>query len=139
MSKKNTQKSKPKKASRATGGSRPRLKTKKEPNPMKKPSINHHCPVCGYADLAEPPRNATGGASLEICPSCGFQFGVDDDDKGITHDQHRERWIAEGMPWRSKGKPVPKNWLPQTQLANLALKMTLGRVRGRPPKLSFNF
>ncbi|MBK8093887.1 MAG: hypothetical protein IPK32_18395 [Verrucomicrobiaceae bacterium] len=66
------------------------------------------CPVCGYDDLAEPARNRTGGASMEICPCCGFQFGVTDDDDGISYDEFRETWISGGMRWQSKGKKLPQ-------------------------------
>jgi len=72
----------------------------------------HSCPVCGYPKLQELPRSASGGGSYEICPSCGFQFGVDDDDKGISYEQAREKWIAGGMLWHSKGMPAPKDWKP---------------------------
>jgi hypothetical protein len=97
---------------------------------------SHTCPVCGYNKLAEPPRNRTGGASLEICACCGFQFGVTDDDQGVSYDDHRHEWIAEGMPWRSTGRRAPAEWNPQTQLAGLALNATLKRVKGRPPRMS---
>lgn len=92
------------------------------------------CPVCGYDKLEEPPRNRTGGASMEICACCGFQFGVTDDDKGISYDEYRQGWINDGMPWTSKQK-APKGWNPQTQLGNLARTATLKRVKGRPPRL----
>lgn len=95
---------------------------------------SHTCPVCGYDQLQEPPRNRTGGASMEICPCCGFQFGVTDDDKGISYDDYRQGWITDGMPWTSKQKP-PKGWNPQTQLGSLARSATLKRVKGRPPRL----
>jgi rubrerythrin len=45
-------------------------------------STSFVCPVCGFPDLTEQPRYADGGSSDEICPSCGFQFGYDDDDRG---------------------------------------------------------
>lgn len=77
------------------------------------------CPVCGYPQLEEPPRAPSGGGSYEICPSCGFQFGVDDDDKGITHEQWRDRWVGKGMPWSSRGVPAPRAWDAKAQLANL--------------------
>lgn len=73
-------------------------------------SKRHSCPVCDYPDLLEPPRSPSGGGSYEICPSCGFQFGVDDDDKGITYTAARATWIAKGSPWTSKGTPQPKDW-----------------------------
>src|SRR3990172_820952 len=61
------------------------------------------CPVCGFPNLTEQPRHADGGASDEICPSCGFQFGYDDDDRGIGFEEWRQDWIKRGMPWSSKG------------------------------------
>ncbi|MDP1589447.1 MAG: hypothetical protein Q8M07_16975 [Prosthecobacter sp.] len=94
------------------------------------------CPVCGYDHLAEPPRNRTGGASMEICSCCGFQFGVTDDDQGVSYDVYREKWITDGMQWSGKGKKAPKGWNPQTQLGALARLATLKRVKGRPPRLS---
>jgi hypothetical protein len=52
------------------------------------------CPVCGYQALTEHPQPPEGGGSLEICPSCGYQFGVSDVDRGITYSQWRDSWIA---------------------------------------------
>jgi hypothetical protein len=74
------------------------------------------CPVCGYPKLQEPPRSPSGGASYEICPSCGFQFGVDDDDKGITFLQWRKTWVEAGMNWSSKGQHKPRDWNATIQL-----------------------
>jgi hypothetical protein len=84
-------------------------------------ALTHTCPVCGYPALREPPRSPkSGGGSYEICPSCGFQFGVTDDDKGISHEKWREDWIYRGMPWDGHdiGSP-PANWNPKQQLAKL--------------------
>jgi hypothetical protein len=80
--------------------------------------MNHRCPVCGYPKLREKPRTADGGGSFEICPSCGFQFGVSDDDEGYSYTQWRRRWKAQGMPWSSQSKK-PIGWNPLTQLAAL--------------------
>ncbi len=73
------------------------------------------CPVCGFLELHDPPRSAAGGASYEICPSCGFQFGVSDDDRGETYAEWRRRWLADGMPWRGAQSP-PKGWNPDDQI-----------------------
>lgn len=89
------------------------------------------CPVCGYPKLEEPPRFPTGGGSYEICPSCGFQFGVDDDDKGITYIQARKTWVAAGMPWTSRGQRKPQNWDAGAQLKAVAKEKT---ERKRPAK-----
>jgi hypothetical protein len=75
------------------------------------------CPVCGYPNLVEPPRSPrTGGGSYEICPSCGFEFGVTDDDLGFTYADWRSRWVADGMRWTSVGVQPPDNWDPISQL-----------------------
>lgn len=83
--------------------------------------MSYLCPACGYPDLEEPPRSPrTGGGSYEICPSCGFEFGVTDDDLGITYDEWRSRWVAAQMPWRSEGiEPPPLGWNPTRQLASV--------------------
>ena len=77
------------------------------------------CPVCGWPELREPPRGKSGGGSYEICPSCGFEFGVSDDDRGHTHAAWRERWQDGGMKWAGKGRPAPQGWNPAHQLARL--------------------
>ena len=80
----------------------------------------HTCPACGYPDLDEPPRTGSGGGSYEICDSCGFEYGVTDDDEGFTYAQWRRRWIAKGMPWEADGiAPRPVGWDPKAQVASL--------------------
>jgi hypothetical protein len=82
----------------------------------------HICPICGYPDLTDPPRSAvTAGGSYEICPSCGFQFGVTDDDVGYSYEDWRSRWIDDGMRWESAEiRPPPDGWDPVAQLRNIA-------------------
>ena len=80
--------------------------------------MNYTCPVCGYPKLKELPRSPTGGGSYEICPSCGFQFGVSDDDLGFTYERWRENWRTGGMKWSSHQKP-PRSWNPEAQLARI--------------------
>lgn len=81
--------------------------------------MTYQCPVCGYPELTEPPRTEDGG-SYEICPSCGFEFGVTDDDRGYTYEMWRARWIEDGMRWWSAEiEPMPENWNPEAQLRNL--------------------
>jgi hypothetical protein len=79
------------------------------------------CPVCGFTRLTEEPRSPrTGAGSYEICPSCGFQFGVTDDDLGFTYEEWRRQWIERGMPWDSEGiEPEPDGWNPAQQLRDL--------------------
>ena len=88
--------------------------------------MNHVCPVCGYLHLKETPRKRGNSASFEICPSCGFQFGVSDDDAGHTYETWRQNWVSRGMPWSSRQKP-PVNWNAAAQLVRL------GAIGDRPP------
>jgi hypothetical protein len=78
--------------------------------------MKHSCPACCYAALTEAPRSKSGGASYEICPCCGFQSGVDDDDRHITPGQWRKQWIQAGMKWTSKSISSPPAWNAATQL-----------------------
>ncbi len=83
-------------------------------------TTTYRCPVCGYGELNAPPHNPiSGGASDEICPSCGFQFGFDDDDRHISYEEWRERWVNSGMQWSSVGRPQPAHWNPVAQVAGL--------------------
>jgi len=68
---------------------------------------SYRCPVCGFPKLTEPPRTKAAGGSYEICPSCGFQFGVSDDDCGFTYAAWREKWRSEGMKWSGRQQPPP--------------------------------
>jgi hypothetical protein len=80
---------------------------------------HYTCPVCGYPDLSEPPRTESGG-SYEICYSCGFEFGVTDDDLGFSYDVWRQQWVERGMPWDGVGiDEAPAGWNPRQQLAAL--------------------
>jgi hypothetical protein len=79
----------------------------------------YRCPVCGWPGLHEPARTPESGGSYEICPSCGFQFGVSDDDRGRTYEDWRKEWIEFGMPWHSRGIRRPWDWDPKAQLRAL--------------------
>ena len=87
--------------------------------PLQMKTSSHSCPVCGYAKLHESPRSSSGGGSFEICPSCGFQFGVSDDDDGISYEEWREDWIDGGMEWTSKGIEQPRVWDAKAALATV--------------------
>ncbi len=80
--------------------------------------MKHLCPVCGFPHLTEPPRSQSGGGSFEICPSCGFQFGVSDADRGFTHEQWRAAWKKGGCKWSSKQTPPP-GWDAAAQLLSV--------------------
>lgn len=81
----------------------------------------HICPVCGYPCLAEEVQRADGW-SYEICPSCGFQFGVDTE-TGISYETWRKAWVKGGMKWWDVSAGHPKNWDPVKQLGLLNTSM----------------
>jgi len=77
-----------------------------------------HCESCGRRLF----MTATN------CLACGFQHGSD------NVDEHRRLWIEGGMPWC--GAEAPTGWHPLQILAAMALRKSLERVQGRPPKES---
>jgi hypothetical protein len=77
--------------------------------------------VCGLRGLEEPAYDERGTPSLEICRSCGFQFGFDDDDQHIPHEEWRRTWIEGGMRWWSSAVPPPPGWDPVKQLRDAGL------------------
>jgi hypothetical protein len=91
----------------------------------------YRCPVCGYLGLDEPPRTEESGASYEICPSCGFEFGVTDDDRGLSYEQWRREWIGGGMRWWSRRRQ-PTGWDPRAQLRELEESGLLRLLAGPP-------
>ena len=81
------------------------------------------CPVCGAEELSVPPyedwppspgvvlsppyHRTLGGASFEICPNCGFEFGYDDDAGangiGFSFEAWRTQWEQQGSArWSSR-------------------------------------
>jgi len=80
----------------------------------------HTCPVCGFAQLAEPAYDNAGCASFELCPSCGTEFGYDDVTK--SHAELRALWLAAGTPWSSRATAPPPNWDAMEQLRAAGLE-----------------
>ncbi|PZE23135.1 hypothetical protein DEI86_15510 [Curtobacterium sp. MCBD17_028] len=78
----------------------------------------YRCPVCRYPGLYEPARNRYGLPSFDICPCCGYQFGVSDDDRGIDYDRWRQNWLDLGAPWWSRESP-PEGWDLERQLRDV--------------------
>lgn len=68
----------------------------------------HTCPVCGYDQLSEPPKDFT------ICPSCGTEFEYDDVRQ--TVEQLRAAWLQTGPRWWSTVDPCPVGWDPYKQV-----------------------
>lgn len=83
------------------------------------PPARHSCPVCGYAELDEPPTEPNGEPSYTLCPSCGTHFGADDQKK--TYAELRADWLASGAVWWSEVKPPPSGWDASAQLASAGL------------------
>lgn len=71
------------------------------------------CPVCGYDRMNEPPENHV------ICPSCGTHF--DYHDVGVSHEELRDLWLAEGAQWFSPVRQQPPRWDPFVQLVRAGL------------------
>ncbi|MBM3940928.1 MAG: hypothetical protein FJ318_08615 [SAR202 cluster bacterium] len=78
--------------------------------------MQHTCPVCGYAKLRQPPRDAANNPSMAECPSCAFTFGVTDDRHGQSYDAWRRLWIDAGMLWAEDPDHPPFDWNPPRQL-----------------------
>jgi hypothetical protein len=90
------------------------------------------CPVCGYdcltlkpyenwppppgVILTPPYEDLLGRSSYDVCPSCGFEFG-NDDNPGTTEPSSfepcREDWIARGRAWFSPRRPGATNRFPK--------------------------
>lgn len=78
--------------------------------------MEYRCLVCNYDGLFEDPYD-NEIASDEICPCCGFQYGLDDfDDKEASYISWRTKWINNGCKWYSKGRKEPTNWSVKDQL-----------------------
>jgi hypothetical protein len=82
------------------------------------------CLVCCYDDFDKLPYLYENGEivnwSHEICPCCGFQFGLSDfpyEERDELIAKWRKKWIANGCIWKH-GSP-PDSWDPQKQLESL--------------------
>jgi hypothetical protein len=73
--------------------------------------IRYTCPVCAYPDMTLPVEEGN------LCPCCGTEFGYDDGAIGLTYEQIRDRWVADGAHWFSRVTQQPDNWDGLEQLA----------------------
>jgi transcription elongation factor Elf1 len=80
------------------------------------------CPVCGYNKLDKQPYDEKNRGSFDICPCCGFQYGVDDDDKHYTFESYRNNWLKKGAKWFSNDNE-PINWDLKKQLKNINISL----------------
>jgi hypothetical protein len=81
----------------------------------KEKRVVYECPICGSTELTVKPYETwppptgvqltppyatlLGRPSYEVCPSCGFEFGNDDDPgtaPPLSFEAYRAGWIAEG-------------------------------------------
>lgn len=90
-------------------------------------SERQFCPVCGFGgpEGSRAPYDRYGG-SFDICPCCGFQYGVTDDLKHETFESWRTKWIAAGAKWPAR-KQKPTNWDAAKQLRNIGIDLELWR------------
>ncbi len=86
------------------------------------------CPVCGYGPLSPPAWTERSNGSQEMCPSCGIQFGYDDSAGGDEarrakiYEERRQKWVAGGTRWFSRGRPPPPDWDPVAQLRRVTVR-----------------
>jgi hypothetical protein len=61
---------------------------------------------CLPKDASPPYEDLLGAPSYEVCPSCGFEFGNDDnpgaDAEPSSFEQYRQEWEAQGAVRFSK-------------------------------------
>jgi hypothetical protein len=79
--------------------------------------IMYTCPVCGFDRMLRPPHAGY------ICPCCGVEFEVDDDE--FNHAELRGQWIARGMPWFSRAADPPVGWNPIDQLSRVGTVLSV--------------
>lgn len=96
--------------------------------------MKYICPVCGYVGFDEPPFDADGISTFDICPCCGLEFGNRDGVRSLDElpERHAEltaEWAANGMQWRHGWGGPPTNWDPIKQLENLKYVLTPGATR----------
>lgn len=98
------------------------------------------CPVCEYDGLTAKPyeiwppppgvvllppyADVLGSPSYEICPSCGFEFGNDDDPgtgaEPSSFESYRDEWVRGGRKWfyapTQPPNGVPRSGVPPQQI-----------------------
>ena len=84
------------------------------------------CPVCGFSSFRE--FHPEGGHTWDICPSCGFQSGVDciGWDRKLRDETLRTRWVKAGAPWWSSAQNPPAGWNGMDQLLASGLMQAEG-------------
>jgi hypothetical protein len=92
------------------------------------------CPVCGFESAGDtrPPYSIVDGGSFDICPGCGFQYGVTDGIKHETFDSWREKWVRAGAQMHSEAS-TPQGWSAAKQLRNIGIDLTSYRLDKQIP------
>ena len=89
--------------------------------------MSYTCPICGFPNLERLPYTDYGSPSHEICECCSYEFGWHDLDQGISHEQWRAKWMAQGMLWNEGDKdpdnPEPPGYDPKRQLLNIGIRV----------------
>lgn len=63
-------------------------------------ATGNYCPVCGYEGPEGSRAPYIGDEpSFDICPCCGFQYGVTDDIEQETFESWRLKWVESGAKW----------------------------------------
>lgn len=94
-----------------------------------------YCLVCGWDGLNKEPYLGSGDVpSFETCPSCGFEYGFDDNpsasgnypsewNRQMIVDAYRKQWIDGGMLWWSEKEKAPAGRDPKRQLLNIGVEL----------------
>jgi len=77
------------------------------------------CRVCGYVLNFFPWGLYDNQPTFELCPCCGVQFGVMDENIMLVRKERAE-WIAKGSPWLEPSKK-PENWSLAEQLNQISI------------------
>lgn len=105
-------------------------------------SQKYICPICGYNKLKEDPYHNGVLASFDICPCCGFEFGVTygnelDEEMGIYSEEqaieyYRKIWILTGALWFYEQIYV-RDTLPDSDCSEEELKETMEYIKRDKP------
>ena len=101
------------------------------------------CPICGYDKLEENPYYKEVLSSYEICPCCGFEFGVTYDNEldvenGIYSEEaaiiyYRKIWILTGASWFYE-QIYKRDTLPNSDSSKEELKVILENIKRDKPE-----
>jgi hypothetical protein len=87
----------------------------------------YECPVCATTALDRPPYEIwpppagveifppygemLGMPSYDVCPSCAYEFGFEDNPRGdawpVSFAEYRDEWVREGRPLFEDGRFMP--------------------------------